>query len=84
MAIVEAFNNAVFHAHKGNKDIFVGVKIKKEGKDMVINIRDRGKGFDIGRIREPEIFNTKGRGIFIIKNIMKKVSYSNGRLVMIY
>jgi len=84
MAIVEAFNNAVFHAHSGRKELFVGVAIKVSGDRTVVEIKDDGKGFDIGKVKEPDIYQMSGRGIFIIKNIMKKVSYEKGRLIMTY
>lgn len=78
VALIEAVNNAIFHAHKKRieKEIVIKIKIEGNRKKIKIEIVDEGRGFDMAKI--------KPRGIFIMASMMDKVEYKNNRLKMTY
>lgn len=74
VSIGEACTNIIKHGiseDKGNIDISYFLYSDK----LVISIKDKGKGFDISKIKEPNIeeLNESGLGIFIIKSLMDEV-----------
>lgn len=73
VAISEACTNAIIH---GNDDSLLNIKfnILKDGLEIVV--KDKGKGFSLDSLKEPNLdeLNEGGLGIFIIKSLMDKVS----------
>jgi sigma-B regulation protein RsbU (phosphoserine phosphatase) len=88
LALVEAFNNAVFHAHKSRKDLWITIRFQISEKDLKIDVIDRGKGFKFPKYDLPDVGSTHGRGLFLIRSIMDDVSYKkrkNGNVLrMVY
>jgi len=77
----EAFINAVKYGNKHNMSLTVDVEVIK-GNDMVeLVVSDQGKGFDYKSQDDPteqgNLAKTRGRGIFLIKNLMNEVTYEN-------
>jgi len=72
MAVGEACDNAIEHGIS-EKGVDLHYTITKD--DMIIQIIDYGKGFDpAGKGEEqPDLFNERGRGIFIIRNLISNV-----------
>lgn len=77
MAVREAAVNAVLHGNAydpGKKVKFDFVRTKE---DLVITIRDQGKGLDLSKIPDPlapeNLLKTSGRGIFLIRSFMDEV-----------
>ncbi len=54
----------------------------EEGGGVLLVVRDEGLGFDPGGVPDPtaaeRIGSTHGRGIFLMRQLMDKVSYRNG------
>jgi serine/threonine-protein kinase RsbW len=50
---------------------------ERTGADLVITIRDQGKGLDLAKIPDPlapeNLLKTSGRGIFLIRSFMDEV-----------
>ncbi len=50
---------------------------RRTGNDLVITIRDQGKGLDLAKIPDPlapeNLLKTSGRGIFLIRSFMDEV-----------
>ena len=50
---------------------------ERTAADLVITIRDQGKGLDVSKIPDPlapeNLMKTSGRGIFIIRSFMDEV-----------
>lgn len=77
MAVREAAVNAVLHGNAYDPDKKVELEFERTPKDLVITIRDQGKGLDVSKIPDPlapeNLLKTSGRGIFLIRSFMDAV-----------
>jgi len=77
MAVREAAVNAVLHGNAYDPGKKVSVDFERTGHDLVITIRDQGKGLDLSKIPDPlapeNLLKTSGRGIFLIRSFMDEV-----------
>ena len=77
MAVREAAVNAVLHGNAYDPNKKVNVDFVSDAKDLVITIRDQGKGLDLEKIPDPlapeNLLKTSGRGIFLIRSFMDEV-----------
>lgn len=77
MAVREAAVNAVLHGNAYDPGKKVILDFEQTGKDLVITIRDQGKGIDLNAIPDPlapeNLLKTSGRGIFLIRSFMDEV-----------
>lgn len=77
MAVREAAVNAVLHGNAYDPEKKVELEFVRTAADLVITIRDQGKGMDLGKIPNPlapeNLLKTSGRGIFLIRSFMDSV-----------
>ena len=77
MAVREAAVNAVLHGNAYDPGKKVKLDFERTGSDLVITIRDQGKGLDPAKIPDPlspeNLMKTSGRGIFLIRSFMDEV-----------
>jgi serine/threonine-protein kinase RsbW len=77
MAVREAAVNAVLHGNAYDPGKKVRLDFERTGVDLVITIRDQGKGLDLSKIPDPlapeNLLKTSGRGIFLIRSFMDEV-----------
>ena len=77
MAVREAAVNAVLHGNAYDPSTKVTLAFERTGRDLVISVRDQGKGLDASRIPDPlapeNLLKTSGRGIFLIRSFMEVV-----------
>src|SRR5215470_14540574 len=77
MAVREAAVNAVLHGNAYDPEKKVELEFERTAHDLVITIRDQGKGMDLGKIPDPlapeNLLKTSGRGIFLIRSFMDVV-----------
>ena len=77
MAVREAAVNAVLHGNAYDPNKKVTLAFERTAHDLVIVIRDQGKGLDASRIPDPlapdNLMKTSGRGIFLIRSFMDVV-----------
>ena len=77
MAVREAAVNAVLHGNAYDPGKKVTIDFERTGSDLVITIRDQGKGIDLNNIPDPlapeNLLKTSGRGIFLIRSFMDEV-----------
>jgi serine/threonine-protein kinase RsbW len=77
MAVREAAVNAVLHGNAYDPSKKVRLDFEQTGHDLVITIRDQGKGLDLSLIPDPlapeNLLKTSGRGIFLIRSFMDEV-----------
>jgi len=77
MAVREAAVNAVLHGNAYDPDKKVRFDFERTGGELVITIRDQGKGLDPSKIPDPlsaeNLMKTSGRGIFLIRSFMDEV-----------
>jgi len=77
MAVREAAVNAVLHGNAYAPDKKVTLEFERTGSDLIITIRDQGKGLDLSKIPNPlapeNLLKTSGRGIFLMRSFMDVV-----------
>lgn len=77
MAVREAAVNAVLHGNAYDPEKKVELEFERTDSDLVITIRDQGKGLDEKKIPDPlapdNLLKTSGRGIFLIRSFMDDV-----------
>jgi serine/threonine-protein kinase RsbW len=77
MAVREGAVNAVLHGNAYAPDKKVVLAFERTPEDLVITIRDQGKGIDLGSIPNPlapeNLLKTSGRGIFLMRSFMDVV-----------
>jgi serine/threonine-protein kinase RsbW len=77
MAVREGAVNAVLHGNAYAPDKKVVLSFERTPEDLVITIRDQGKGIDLGGIPNPlapeNLLKTSGRGIFLMRSFMDVV-----------
>src|SRR3954468_19533469 len=77
MAGREAAGNAGLHGNAYDPGKKVELEFERTSSDLVITIRDQGKGMDMARIPDPlapeNLLKTSGRGIFLIRSFMDDV-----------
>lgn len=77
MAVREAAVNAVLHGNAYDPDKKVKLDFERTSRELVITIRDQGKGLDPTKIPDPlapeNLLKTSGRGIFLIRSFMDEV-----------
>jgi serine/threonine-protein kinase RsbW len=75
----EAVNNAILHGNKSDpgKTVYVMCVVDKDS--LVFRVRDTGKGFRPEDVPDPleekNLLKTSGRGIFLMRSLMDKVSF---------
>ena len=77
MAVREAAVNAVLHGNAYDPDKKDKLEFETTSRELVITIRDQGKGLDPAKIPDPlapeNLLKTSGRGIFLIRSFMDEV-----------
>jgi serine/threonine-protein kinase RsbW len=77
MAVREGAVNAVLHGNAYAPDKKVTLAFERTPEDLVITIRDQGRGIDLGNIPNPlapeNLLKTSGRGIFLMRSFMDVV-----------
>lgn len=81
-AVAEACINAIEHGNKLDAGMKLGISLTVAGGRLQVAIQDEGKG--IGQVPAPDIdrqieggTDTRGWGIFLIKNLMDEVSFES-------
>jgi len=77
LAVNEAVVNAIKHAHGGSTLDQVKVVFSLLSRRLEIDIYDRGEGFDLTAVPDPDLGEPHegGYGLMIIKKLMDEVSY---------
>jgi len=78
MATNEAVENAIEHGHKLSPEPFQ-VELERNGRDVVITVRDRGRWQDAKRSRRDANAADRGRGLALMRAFMDDVEVSPGR-----
>lgn len=87
VAFEEALRNAMIHGNMSDPDKKVIVDTDIRDDRLVITVEDEGPGFDPGSLPDPtldeNLLKERGRGVYLINNLMDEVSYQNrGRRVV--
>ena len=81
IAVTEAFNNAIIHGNKLDKNKKVRLDIEANSQRLEVHIFDEGPGFNPDKLadpREPEnLFKENGRGVLLIKELTDECEFKN-------
>lgn len=77
LVLTEAMVNAIEHSAAPHRRNTVRVCIYLDDKDLHIRVYDQGQGFDLDAVPMPdfETLDERGRGIFLIRELMDGVAY---------
>ena len=79
MAVREAMINAVMHGNGYSPDKRVKLSFEQSGGNLVITIRDEGRGMNPDEIPDPlapeNLMKQSGRGIFLMRAFMDDVKF---------
>ncbi len=79
-AVREAVANAIQHGNALDPEKRVEIEFGLEGDEVVIQVRDEGRGFDPDAVPDPRspenLLKPAGRGIFFMKRYMDAIDYS--------
>ena len=82
LSLEEAITNAIRHGNKLNPALSVDITIEEHPGSISITVQDEGAGFDYAHTPDPtrheNLKKTSGRGVFLIRNLMDEVRYSDG------
>lgn len=86
VVVTEAVNNAIIHGNKRNPSKKVVVTCRRRGNVLIVRVKDEGKGFNPqtvpNPIHEDNLLRESGRGVFLMHQLMEKVSFNkNGNEV---
>jgi serine/threonine-protein kinase RsbW len=79
IAVTEAVGNAIVHGNMRDPEKKVIIHFTITQKQVTAEVKDQGSGFDPKSLSNPlkpeNIMKENGRGIFILKSLMDKVSF---------
>ena len=83
VALNEALANAVKHGCRHDPGKWVRICVAcEEDEGVLIIVQDPGKGFDTASLPNPvradNLYETHGRGVFLINRLMDEVRYERG------
>lgn len=80
LTLSEAVTNAILHGNRQDPEKEVTVASRHTGNTLTITVQDEGEGFDPEKLSDPlkeeNLLNEGGRGVFLIKQYADRVSYS--------
>jgi serine/threonine-protein kinase RsbW len=79
LALVEAYSNAVRHAHKEKPNLPILLRLELKDQDLSLEIWDYGEGFDLSTYFPPNPMEKQegGYGWLIMNRLMDKVEYQS-------
>ncbi|BDU50154.1 ATP-binding protein [Haliovirga abyssi] len=84
LVVDEILQNALEHGNKYELEKKIVVTYTINNSDFIIEVLDEGDGFEYDEKKGMDILGERGRGIFLIKQLSKKIEYSeNGRKIKV-
>jgi serine/threonine-protein kinase RsbW len=80
LSVTEASTNAIIHANKCDESKLVTIDVEKDDIQLVIRVKDQGKGFDPDKVPDPteidNLLKDSGRGIYLMRVYMDDLKYN--------
>lgn len=73
LALIEAVDNAIFHAHQRRRGLPIVVRLETTPRSIVVEVLDQGSGIQNEPVLAPEMLDVHGRGLFLIRQLMASV-----------
>jgi serine/threonine-protein kinase RsbW len=82
VVVTEALGNAIRHGLPLRSKGRLRVCIEVRGDELVIEVHDRGQGFDLGKLPacKPDELEECGRGLFVMRSLMDSVAYKRTKM----
>jgi len=81
LSLDECITNAIKHGHRSNYLEKVHISYLIDSEKVVIQIKDRGEGFDYASLPDPTVVDNialpQGRGVFLTMQVMDKVEFND-------
>ncbi len=86
IATLEAANNAIVHGNRQIEDLDVEIDMSKSDDQLLMIIKDQGRGFDYNHIPDPtspeNLEKINGRGVFLMSSLSDGLEFQeNGAVV---
>ena len=82
LTLSEAVNNAIIHGNRQQYDQTITITAVFDDDRLTLSVADQGSGFDPDDLPDPvkeeNLLNEGGRGIYLIKQYADEVSFSEG------
>ena len=77
LVLVEAYSNAVRHAHKEKPHAPILIRLELKKRDLALEVWDKGEGYDMSNYLPPSPVEKQegGYGWLIMNRLMDKVEY---------
>jgi serine/threonine-protein kinase RsbW len=90
LVLEEMVSNIIFYAYPEGTEGTIELAVESDGKELTFFINDYGREFDPTQKADPDVSinpaerDIGGMGIFIVRNIMDKVTYQrlNGKNIL--
>lgn len=83
LATHEAVVNAMVHGNRRDPALRVGLRVLRDGGDLVIRVADCGPGFDPVAVADPRLpenlLRPGGRGLLMMKAVADSVEHASGK-----
>ena len=80
LAVTEASTNAIIHGNKSDDTKLFTIDATKEDNQLIIRVKDQGKGFDPATIPDPtetdNLLKDSGRGIYLMRVYMDDLKFN--------
>jgi len=78
LCVSEACTNAIKYARSVDKDDVISIYFQIYSNKIIIKVQDRGSGFNLDDLPDPDIerIPERGYGLYIIRSKVDKVQYS--------
>ncbi len=73
LALIEAVDNAIFHAHNRRADLPIRVVLSANARRIRVDVGDTGNGIERLFVEPPPESSTRGRGLFLIRSMVDEV-----------
>jgi anti-sigma regulatory factor (Ser/Thr protein kinase) len=73
LALIEAVDNAIFHAHHRRKELPIDVVFEVDDRSVKLEVSDCGEGLNFTPMDVPPALATHGRGLFLINSSVNRV-----------
>ena len=81
IAVSECVMNAIVHGNEEKESLYVNVIVNYNENKIIVKICDEGVGVNLDLAKNPHlpenILEDAGRGMFIVKSLIKDVVYHN-------
>lgn len=79
IAVIEAGTNAIQHGNHYDESKLVDVEFRFEPGSLTVVVKDKGSGFNVGKVEEElkhaDPLRFRGRGILIMRELMDEVDF---------